>query len=308
MLLIIPTFNAGELWPRVMESVLTQNLHHLRVCVIDSGSQDWTLELARKAGWEIEDIPNHEFNHGGTRQKALKFLRAEDQFVIYMTQDAILHDSQSLSNLIQPFEDPRVALVYGRQLPHENATALSAQARSFNYPSHSFEKTYSDRTHLGIKTPFCSNSLAAYRLSALKAVGGFDTRTIMGEDMLMAAKLLKLDHKLFYQSKACAYHSHNYTLIQEFKRYFDTGVFHHESRDILGDFGGVGGEGLKLLKAQLNLAKEGPITTQLSLIAEIVVRNSMKYLAYQLGVHHPWIPLRIKRNLSFFSNYWQRDH
>jgi len=304
VLLIIPSFNAGEKWQPVIDSIGMQDLSPLRVCVIDSGSQDQTVRLAREAGFEIEQIRSQDFDHGGTRERALKHVASTDEFAILMTQDAILASQDSLSILLEPFEDPKVGLVYGRQLPHVDATPLAAQARAFNYPNQSVAKTFADCVHLGIKTPFCSNSFAAYRLSALREVGGFPSKTIMGEDMLVASKLLKSGFTVYYQSKACVFHSHNYSLMDEFKRYFDTGVFHFQSREILADFGGVGGEGFKLLKSQLKLANQCPGFKRVGFVWEVLIRNALKLLAYQLGKHHTWLPLVLKKSMSMFKGYW----
>jgi len=158
MLLIIPSFNAGEKWQPVIDSIGMQDLSPLRVCVIDSGSQDQTVHLAREAGFEIEQIPSTDFDHGGTRERALKHAVSTDEFAIFMTQDAILASQDSLHALLKPFDDPKVALIYGRQLPQKDATPMAAQARDFNYPNQSVAKTFEDRVQMGIKTPFCSNS------------------------------------------------------------------------------------------------------------------------------------------------------
>ena len=304
MLLIIPSFNAGEKWQRVIDSIGMQGLSPLRVCVIDSGSQDQTVHLAREAGFEIEQIPSQDFDHGGTRERALKHAATTDEFAIFMTQDAILASQDSLSILLKPFDDPKVGLVYGRQLPQEDATTLAAQARAFNYPNQSVDKTFEDRAQMGIKTPFCSNSFAAYRLNALREVGGFSSKTIMGEDMLVASKLLKSGFKVYYESNACVFHSHNYTLTEEFKRYFDTGVFHFQSRENLADFGGVGGEGFKLLKSQLQLVNQSHGLKKVGWVCEVLIRNALKLLAYQLGKHHTWLPLMLKKRMSMFKGYW----
>ena len=73
---------------------------------------------------------------------------------------------------------------------------------------------------------FISNSFAAYRVSVLKEVGGFPDDVIFGEDMFVATKMLKAGYKIAYAAGACVYHSHDYSLWQEMKRYFDMGVFH----------------------------------------------------------------------------------
>ena len=157
---------------------------------------------------------------------------------------------------------------------------------------------------MGIKTPFCSNSFAAYRLSALREVGGFPSKTIMGEDMLVASKLLKSGFTVYYESQTCVFHSHNYSLMEEFKRYFDTGVFHFQSGEILADFGGVGGEGLKLLMSQLQLANQCPGFKKVGFVWEVLIRNALKLLAYQLGRYHTWFPLVLKKRMSMFKGYW----
>jgi len=308
MLLIIPTLNAGRRWTSFIQAVQAQSIDpdwSFRVLIVDSGSTDNTVSLSKEAGWEVHQISSHNFDHGGTRQEALQYASDQDEIVIFMTQDAICSDPFSLKELIQPLEDKRVALVYGQQLPHPEATPLSILARQFNYPDEAVRKTQADRTRLGLKAPFCSNSFAAYRLSTLKEVGGFSTHLILGEDMLMAAKLLQAGYTVCYEPKARVYHSHNYSLVEEIKRYFDTGVFHCEERETLKEYGGVKREGIRFLKAQFSLASEMLGIQKYRFLFEVILRNALKYLAYQLGRHHQWIPLSIKRRLSMFKAHWQ---
>jgi rhamnosyltransferase len=44
--------------------------------------------------------------------------------------------------------------------------------------------------------------------------------------MFYTAKAILAGYKVAYVSEAVVSHSHNYTPIDEFKRYFDIGVFH----------------------------------------------------------------------------------
>ena len=66
--LIIPTFNAAQLWTALLEGIRAQSLKPDQVIVIDSSSSDGTADLARKEGFTVFEIPQREFNHGGTRQ------------------------------------------------------------------------------------------------------------------------------------------------------------------------------------------------------------------------------------------------
>ena len=252
--LVVPTYEAGAKWPDFIKAVQTQAGIDLRVWVVDSNSRDETLARAQSVGWNTLSLGSRPFDHGGTRQWALEHVGEGSQFVVLMTQDAFLATPDALSRLLAPFADPQVGAVYGRQLPHDNATVLAAQARFFNYPDSSFVNTFEDRARLGLSAAFCSDSFAAYRLSHFKAVGGFPNHVIMGEDMWVAARMLMAGFKVAYASEALVYHSHNYSFKEEFQRYFDTGVFHAQAPWLIETFGSVKSEGLKMLKAQLLLA------------------------------------------------------
>jgi rhamnosyltransferase len=217
-----------------------------------------------------------------------------------MTQDAILEASDALHDLLSAFSDTTVACAYGRQLPHADATPLAAHARYFNYPAASHVLSMADQSLLGLKTCFLSNSFAAYRLADLQAVDCFPSNVILGEDMSVAARLLMAGMRLAYVAEACVYHSHNYTLIQEFRRYFDTGVFHARTPWLLEAFGGAGGEGLRFVRSQLAfLWRQAPAWLSLALISTFA-----KWLGYKLGRNEAYLPLYIKRWCSMHRGYW----
>lgn len=102
-----------------------------------------------------------------------------------------------------------------------------------------------------MKTAFISNSFAAYRKQAIQEVGGFPTHTILCEDMFVAARMLLNGWKVAYVSDACVYYSHNYTILQEFKRYFDIGVFHAREKWIRDSFGQAEGSGIAFVKMEI---------------------------------------------------------
>ena len=92
--------------------------------------------------------------------------------------------------------------------------------RSFNYPDKSRIKTKEDIPVLGIKAYFCSNVCAAYRRSIYEEMGGFISRTIFNEDMIMAAKMMQAGYAVVYAAEAKVVHSHNYGYVQQFRRNF----------------------------------------------------------------------------------------
>ncbi len=145
-----------------------------------------------------------------------------------------------------------------------------------------------------------SNSFAAYRVADLQAVGGFPSSVILGEDMSVAARLLMAGKTVAYVADACAHHSHNYSVLQEFRRYFDTGVFHARSPWLLAEFGSAGGEGLRFVRSELAyLWRQAPWW-----IPSALVRTAAKLIGYRLGRLESRWPLWFKRWCSMHKGYW----
>lgn len=297
--LVIPTRNGAKDLSRLLKSVSAQTLH-CDVIVVDSESMDGTVKVASEFNTVITPIRVSEFNHGGTRQKVVAE-NSDYDFFVFMTQDAYLADEHALDRLIAPFSDERVGAVCGRQLPHADANLLAGHARLFNYPAESRIKTIKDAPELGIKTAFISNSFAAYRTKALLEVGGFPEDVILSEDMFVAARMLLAGWKIGYSGDAQCHHSHNYSLAQEFHRYFDIGVFHARESWIKTQFGRAGGEGLRYVRSELRfLGLQKAYLWPASLL-----RNALKLLGYQLGLRESRIPRWLKIRLSMNRRYWQ---
>lgn len=296
--LVVPTFNAGLNWERWLEAFQSQTLKP-PVLIIDSSSTDQTVELATQAGFRVHSIKSEDFDHGATRQLGADLV-PEAEVLVYMTQDAILEGSQALENLLAAFGNPKVGVAYGRQLPHKKAKPIGAHARLFNYPSVSEVRSKDDIFARGIKAAFNSDSFAAYRAAALREVGGFPQNSIVGEDNYVAAKMLLSDWKVAYVSEARVYHSHDYTWLQEAKRYFDIGVFHARASDLLSRFGGAEGEGLRFVRSEMNyLARNAPL-----LIPSAVFRTFAKYVFYRLGKAEARLPDSLKQHLAMHRSYF----
>ena len=279
--LIIPTLNAGAQFRTLLEQISKQTLP-MRKLIVDSESTDETTSTAKNFGVEVLTIPRKNFNHGGTRQFALEHLLKTSPIdvIIFLTQDVLLRDEKSLATLVKIFaEDETVGLSYGRQLPHENATNEAKFLRAFNYPPESQLRSFDDRKIFGIKTAFASNSFAAYRVSALKSVGGFPNHVPLCEDMFVAAKMLMSGLKIFYAADAQVFHSHNYTAAQEFRRYVQIGKFHAQESWIRETFGSAEGAGKKFVVMKLTaLAKKNPLDC-----FGAIFRDAAKFFGYRLG-------------------------
>lgn len=119
----------------------------------------------------------------------------------------------------------------------------------------------------------------------------------MNEDTYVAGKMLLSDWKIAYRADAQVYHSHDYRFLDEFKRYFDIGVFHARTRWLQVRFGNVSGEGRRYVISELRyLRSNAP-----SLIPSALLRSILKWLGFKLGISlHQALPLFFK-HISVFT-------
>lgn len=295
--IVIPTYNGGDIWKSAAKEISKVATDNENVLVIDSSSKDITINVAKEYGFDINVIPSAEFNHGGTRNKGVQDSSAD--IVIFFTQDAIPEDG-CVQKILEVFSDPKIACAYGRQLPHLDANPLAIHARNFNYKPQSYVGDINSKETLGIKTVFMSNSFSAYRVSVFNELGGFPENTILCEDMYLAAKAVLANYKVAYVAEAAVRHSHNYSAVEEFKRYFDIGVFHYDESWIRKSFGGAGGEGKNFILSELKyLLKHAPFW-----IPVACVNNFSKIVGYKLGQNYTKLSPKWRRKLSMHKRYW----
>lgn len=256
--LIIPTLNAeGEIGPLV-EALLGQGRVPDEIVVVDSSSEDGTVEVASSyRGVTVEVIDRRDFDHGLTRDRALR--RSSGDVVCFMTQDAVPANDAFVENLIAPIlEDPSVAISSGRQLPRADARRFEQLVRAFNYADESSVRSRDDVPRLGIKAYFATDVCAAYRRSAYLELGGFG-RTDTNEDMLMAVRALSAGWKVAYAADAEVYHSHNLTPRQQYERNRAVGRFLERNAGLLSRASEVGEGGRLVRSVSSSLLREGRV-------------------------------------------------
>ena len=256
---VIPTLNAADEIDSLLDIIEAQSLQPLDILVVDSSSDDGTVgEVAKHPCVNLVRIERKEFNHGSTRDMALR--RSAGEFVCFLTQDAVPASNRYLERLVAPFlADDSIALVTGRQLPKADARRFEQLLRNFNYPNAPSVRSKSDLPKYGIKTFFASDTCSAYRRTAYLECGGFD-HVNTNEDMLMAARFVASGLKVAYEPGAEVYHSHNLTPSQQFARNRAVGMFLELHSDDLMHASEIG-EGGRLVKAvSSQLLREGRLT------------------------------------------------
>lgn len=277
--IIIPTYNASSSLPTLLAKLDSQTIKDYELIVIDSSSNDNTTDIAQSHRAKIITISLSEFDHGKTRSLAAK--QAKGDILVFLTQDAVPYNEYSIENIIKPFEnDENIGAAFGRQLPHPGASVFAEHLRMFNYPDTSYIRVLDDKKSYGIKTTFLSNSFAAYRTPVLKEIGYFKNPMTFGEDTCAGAKILLKGYKIAYVAEAMVLHSHNYTIRQDFKRYFNIGLLHRNESWLLREFGKAEGEGLRYIKSEFKFLLN---KKRVYLLPESILRITVKYMAYKLG-------------------------
>lgn len=298
--IIIPTLNgAGEL-PVLLEKISLQTVKVKEIIVIDSQSTDKTIQVAESFGAQVFTVLRDEFDHGGTRNLALT--KASGDIVIFMTQDAVPTNEDTIRNLIKPLEQPETIVSYARQLPKSDAKITDKFLRLYNYPTQSKIKSKADTLALGIGTFQNSNVCAAYRREEFKKLGGFPQPIVSNEDMLFAVKAIMAGYRVAYTAEAMVFHSHNYNCRQLFKRYFDIGAS-LDNAPFIKRTGKAESKGLNFIYSQLKFvnAESGLVS-----VPTVFFEALCKYVGYKLGENHRFLPKTFKKYLGLHKGYWTK--
>jgi rhamnosyltransferase len=226
---IIPTRNAGPGFEKVLAAVCGQRSNFAyEVLVVDSGSSDGTLELARRYSARTMSIPRSEFNHGGTRNLGISEARGE--YVAMIVQDAVPADGSWLQALVENLAaDERVAGAYSRQIPRPDCNPFTRHDLEAHYTN------LPERREQTIEDLECFEALAPARkleLISFDDVSSCLTRSVwerhpfrrlsFGEDLEWSERVLKAGYKIVYEPASAVIHSHNRSALYEMKRAYAT--------------------------------------------------------------------------------------
>ncbi|BBI36172.1 glycosyltransferase family 2 protein [Cohnella abietis] len=295
---IIPTLNAASYLNGLLTRLLDQSVVLNEIIVVDSMSNDNTIEVAQRLGATVLSIDRSSFDHGATRNFAAS--HAKGDILVYITQDALPSGYHFIEELIAPFEDSQVVAAYGRQVARPEADPIERMTREFNYSMKPIRKSMADVNRYGIKTFFFTNVCSAMRKDFFDKVGGFPEPIISNEDMIFAAKCILQGYSIVYTPKASVVHSHHFTLMQQFRRHFDIGVS-LRMNEWLFQYAKPEGEGVRLIKTQLKHL----MTARLWMwIPRWAAETVVKYSGYRLGLSYKRIPRKMLKKCSMQRSFW----
>ncbi len=224
--IVIPTLQGGDRFAQVVEAVVGQSTgRNVERWIIDSGSTDQTLDLARKAGFSVLSVPRREFNHGATRDRALQQTRAP--FAVLLVQDAVPVDEHWLDALVDAVaEDDQAAGGFSRQLPIPGGNPILDE-RLRGWIAGMDEAR---RAHLGDQDWDALDPIARLHLVAFDNVSSCVKRSVweshpfghqpFGEDLNWSSWAIRQGHAIRFEPKSVVEHSHDRSAWYETKRIY----------------------------------------------------------------------------------------
>jgi rhamnosyltransferase len=208
---LMRTLNESELIGRCLETLQRQRAGvELDILVVDSGSTDSTVEIARSQGARIHSIAPDAFDYSTSLNVGIE--RLPHDLVLILSAHAVPVDDDWVARMLGPFDDPNVAGVTSRQVPWDGAPWLEVDRLARTFGPHS--AVYSGAGD-GI---LFSNAASCIRRSVWRE----EPFTLpAAEDLEWAERVVRAGWKVVYEASAAVYHSHDESPRAQARRLID---------------------------------------------------------------------------------------
>ena len=207
--IIIRTLNESQYLENLLESIINQKVKdtQLEVIVVDSGSTDATLEIAKRYSCKILHITRQEFSFG--RSLNLGCETTQGDIIVMISGHCVPINEKWLEQLCLPLSDNSANYTYGRQLGGQS---------SFYSEKRIFSKYYPEISKIPQEDLYCNNANSAILKETWEKYR-FDEKLTGLEDMELAKRLVSDGGKVAYIAEACVYHYHHENWSQVKRRF-----------------------------------------------------------------------------------------
>ena len=209
---VIRAYNEESHIGRLLEGIAGQDLKDVQVILVDSGSTDRTLEIARQHAVQVVNIHPQEFTFGHSLNLGIAATRSE--VVVLASAHVYPVYPDWLERLLAGFEDPKTALVYGKQSGAH--TTHYSEGRIFHH-------WFPDQSVQHQSHPFCNNANAAIRRSLWEKLPYNELLPGL-EDLAWARRMFEQGFKIGYSAEAEVVHVHNESWRGVYNRYRREGM------------------------------------------------------------------------------------
>jgi glycosyltransferase involved in cell wall biosynthesis len=293
---IVPVKNGGALLEEVLAAIIAQRPEEL--LVVDSGSTDGSVEVARRHGATLIEIDPASFKHGPTRNLAAE--AATGEVLAFLTQDATPVPGWLEAIRADFAGDPALGAVFGPHLARADTSPMIARELERHFGGFAGEGGTAKRFGPGDET-FLSNVNAAYRRACWAELRFADLA--YSEDQAFGRTLAAHGHwHKLYDPAVAVLHAHDYPPREFFKRYFDEyrglaeTVHHREEIHPVS----IVTDSLAMARADARLVRHsgGNLRAQARWAGRSVRHHAGRRVAAVLGSRAADLPDAIERRLS----------
>lgn len=207
--IIIRTLNEDKYLEKLLISIGKQKINgfNCEVVIVDSGSTDKTLQIAKTYKARVTFIKKKDFTFGRSLNVGCKF--ANGEYFVFISGHCIPVNKNWLHELIEPLFSNKYDYTYGRQ--------IGAKTTKFS-ENQVFDKYFPKKPGNSINEIFCNNANSAIKKKVWSRFK-FNEELTGLEDMYLAKQITEDNGKIGYISSSIVYHIHDESWMQIKTRY-----------------------------------------------------------------------------------------
>ena len=205
--IVIRCHNEVDHLPRLFDGLKRQSFRDFEIVVVDSGSDDGTLEFLAGEDIVLQHIEKVRFSFG--RSLNLGCSVSQGDYLVFISAHCYPAHEDWLSNLLDGFEDDKIAVVYGKQRGVPDSHFSERQIFRRWFPDESVERQ---------DDPFSNNANCAIRRSLWEEFP-YDEELTGLEDVAWAQGVMRNGWWVSYRADAEVIHVHDETPSQIRNRY-----------------------------------------------------------------------------------------
>jgi len=226
---VINTKNSPPFFKEILQKYKNQiGFKKIEIIIVDSGSTDDTLKLAKYYGCKIIEIKPEEFRHGRSRNIGIEV--ATGKYIVNAVSDATPSTLDLLAKVASKLESREAGAVSVRQIPRMDADIFAAWNIWYHYQS-LFKGSLQDvwvsdvRNFKSLsnwqkrKLTILDDVFILHKASVIKK-NKYNPDIRFAEDIELSIRYIEKGIKIGFLNSECIIHSHNRNLEYVFKRYF----------------------------------------------------------------------------------------
>ena len=197
---IVPAYNEEKAIGKTVEALLRLTYADKEIIVVDDGSTDRTLEVARSHA--KDDLVKVVTKLNGGKWDALNtgIRVAKGEFIVCIDADTLL-DQNAIQHLVKHFRDPKIAAVAGNvKVGNRSGVLTKLQALEYVVGINLHRRSEANLQNVTV----VPGPIGAFRASVLKEIGLFEGDTF-AEDADITFRILKAGYKTVFEARAFGY-------------------------------------------------------------------------------------------------------